>query len=161
MSLLGRYVRKRLGKEKVTGYDQIEYRVTRFNLVTRLMHIPHPAPYARLCKRLWENWDKLSHICENPNSREKPAKHDRGRRIMGEWEDLEQISVMNYNKLSDVRYKLEISTGKIYRVKADITSFYPSVYTHSIPWVVAGRDEARFIHVNNYGTTNLTRHKEI
>ena len=42
--LLGRYARIRHGKEKVTGYDQIEYRTTRFNLVTRLMHIPHPAP---------------------------------------------------------------------------------------------------------------------
>ena len=141
--MLGRYARRRQGREKVTGYDQIEYRVTRFNLVTRLFHIPHPAPYARLCKCLSEHWDGLFHICENPNSREKPAKHDTGRRIMGEWEDLEQISVMNYSKLSDVRFRLEISTGKFYRVKADITSFFPSIYTHSIPWVVAGRDEAK------------------
>ena len=66
---------------------------------------------------------------------------------MGKWEDLEQVSLMSYNKLSDVRFRLEISTGKFYRVKADITSFYPSVYTHSIPWVVAGRDEAK-IHSN-------------
>ena len=137
------YMRKRQGKEKVTGYDQIEYRTTRFNLVTRLMHIPHPSPYARLCKCLSENWDKLSHICENLNSREKPAKHEKGRSIIGEYEHLEQISLMNYNKLSDARYRLEISTGKFYRVKADITSFFPSIYTHAIPWVVAGRDEAK------------------
>ena len=141
--LLERYARKRQGKEKVNGYDQIEYRATRFNLVTRLMHIPHPSPYARLCKCLSENWDRLSHICENLNSREKPAKHDKGRRIMGKYEHLEQISLMNYNKLSDVRYRLEISTGKFYRVKADIASFFPSIYTHSIPWTVDGRDQAK------------------
>ena len=141
--MLGNYARKRQGKEKVTGYDQIEYRTTRFNLVTRLMHIPHPSPYARLCKRLSENWDKLSHICENPNSREKPTKHDKGRSIIGEYEHLEQISVMNYNKLSDVRFRLKISTGKFYRVTADIASFFPSIYTHSIPWIVVGRDKAK------------------
>ena len=141
--MLGRYARKRQGKEKVTGYDQIEYRATRFNLVTRLMHIPHPSPYARLCKRVSENWDKLSHICENPNSREKPTKHDKGRSIIGEYEHLEQISVMNYNKLSDVRFRLKISTGKFYRVTADIASFFPSIYTHSIPWIVVGRDKAK------------------
>ena len=47
---------------------------------------------------------------------------------MGEWADLEQISVMNYSKLSDARFKLKISTGKFYRVKADIASFFPSIY---------------------------------
>ena len=141
--MLENYKRKRQDKGKVTGYDQIEYRGTRFNLVTRLFHIPHPSPYARLCKCLSDNWDKLSHICENPNSREKPAKHDTGRLIMGEWENLEQISLMNYNKLSDARFRLKISTGKFYRVKADIASFFPSIYTHSIPWAVKGRDKAK------------------
>lgn len=141
--MLKNYARRRHDKEKVTGYDQIEYRGTRFNLVTRLFHIPHPSPYARLCKCLSENWDDLSHICENPNSREKPAKHDKGRSIIGTYEHLEQISLMNYSKLSDARFRLEISTGKFYRVKADITSFFPSIYTHSISWVVAGRDEAK------------------
>ena len=38
------------GAGRHKGYDQIEYRTTRFNNVTRLMHIPHPLPYARLCK---------------------------------------------------------------------------------------------------------------
>ena len=141
--MLKNYQRIRQGKEKVKGYDQIEYRATRFNLVTRLMHIPHPSPYACLCKRLSENWDELSHICENPNSREKLAKYDKKRLIMGEYEHFEQVSLMNYNKLSDVRYRLKISTGKFYRVKADITSFYPSIYTHSIPWAVDGRDKAK------------------
>ncbi len=141
--MLENYKRKRQDKGKVTGYDQIEYRATRFNLVTRLFHIPHPSPYARLCKSLSENWDKLSYICENPNSREKPTKHDTGRLIMGEWEDLGQISVMNYSKLSDARFKLKISTGKFYRVKADIALFFPSIYTHSIPWAVVGRDKAK------------------
>lgn len=55
------------------GYDSIEYRVTRLNQGTRLMHIPHPLPYARLCQCISNNWDKLKHICENPNSHLKPA----------------------------------------------------------------------------------------
>ena len=130
-------------KQKVNGYDQIEYRATRFNLVTRLMHVPHPAPYAHLCKCISENWDKLSHICKNPNSRERPGRRNKKRVIMTEYEHLEQIFLMNYNKLSDVRYRLEISTGKFYRVKADIASCFPSIYTHSIPWAVEGRDKAK------------------
>ena len=141
--MLENYKRKRQDTGKVTGYDQIEYRATRFNLVTRLFHIPHPSPYARLCKRLSENWDKLSYICENSNSRERLRKYDKGRWIMGEYENLEQISVMSYNKLSDVEHRLKISTGKFYRVTADISSFFPSIYTHSIPWAVKGGDKAK------------------
>lgn len=39
---------------------------------------------------------------------------------MGKYENLEQVSIMNYSKLSDARFRLKISTGKFYRVKADI-----------------------------------------
>lgn len=57
--MLEKYNRKRQGEERYTGYDQIEYRGTRFNLVTRLFHIPHPSPYVFLCQCLSEHWDKL------------------------------------------------------------------------------------------------------
>ena len=130
---------------KNRGYDQIEYRTTRFNNVTRLMHIPHPLPYANLCKCISENWsrDPLIGICKNPDSLLKPAKHDNSRLIMGEYEYLEQISMMDGEKFPDLRYRLEISTGKFYKVKADISSFFPSIYTHSIPWALVGRKKAK------------------
>ena len=131
------------GAGRHKGYDQIEYRTTRFNNVTRLMHIPHPLPYARLCKCISDNWDKLSHICENCNSRLKPAQHDNGRLIMGEYEHLEQILVMENEKFSGLRLRVEISTGKFYRVEADISSFFPSIYTHSIPWALVGQQKAK------------------
>ncbi len=125
------------GKLKKKGYDQIEYRATRFNKVTRLMHIPHPLPYARLCKCLSDNWDKLSHICENPNSGLKPARHDNGKLIMRNYEHIED------EQFPGLRLRLEISTGKFYRVEADISSFFPSIYTHSIPWALVGQQKAK------------------
>lgn len=127
------------------GFDQIEYRTTRFNNVTRLIQIPHPLPYARLCKCISENWDRdqLIRICSNRNSLLKPAKHDNGRLIMGEYENLEQISIMDGEKFSDLIFKLENSIGKFYRVKADISSFFPSIYTHSISWALVGKKKAK------------------
>ena len=130
-------------RRKVGGYDQIEYRLARFNNVTRLMHIPHPLSYAHLCKCISENWDKLKHICENKNSRLKPRKYDNPRKIMGEYQHLEQISMMSYERFSNTKHRLDISRGKFYHVKADISLFYPSIYTHSIPWALVGRDEAK------------------
>ena len=125
------------------GYDQIEYRVNRFNNVTRLMHIPHPLAYAHLCKCISENWDKLKHICENEKSRLKPRKYDNPRKIRGESQHLEQISMMSYERFSNTKYRVDVSMGKFYRVKADISLFYPSIYTHSIPWALVGHNEAK------------------
>lgn len=149
--LLQKYkgVKRKVNGRNVDGYDQIEYRATRFNNVTRLMHIPHPLSYARLCKCISENWDKLKHICENENSRLKPKKYDNSRKIMGEYKHLEQVSMMSYERFSDTRHRVDISTGKFYRVKADISLFYPSIYTHSIPWALVGRDEAKKNTRNN------------
>ena len=125
------------------GYDQIEYRTTRFNNVTRLMHIPQPLPYARLCKCISENWEKLSHICENPNSQLKPAQHNNRILIMGEYTNLERVSVMGSDQFTELRSQLKISTGNFYRAEADISSFFSSIYTHSIPWALVGLNEAK------------------
>ena len=131
------------------GYDLIEYRLARFHNVTRLIHIPHPLPYAYLCKCISENWDKLKHICENKNSILKPRKYHNQREIMGESQHLEQISMMSYERFSNTKHRLDISTGKFYHVKADVSLFYPSIYTHSIPWALVGRDEAKKNTRNN------------
>ncbi len=132
---------------KKGGYDQIEFRATRFNNVTRLMHIPHPLPYARLCKCISENWDDLKHICENAESQIKPARHDDDRLvILGEYEQLEagRVVVMEKEKFPDsIMRELKLSTGNRYRVNADISSCFPSIYTHSIPWALVGHEKAK------------------
>ena len=127
------------------GFDQIEYITTRFTNVTRLMHIPHPLPYARLCKCISENWDKdkMIRICKSRNSLLKPRIHENGVLIMGDREYPEQISRMDSENLSDLIHKLENSIGMFYRVKADISSFFPSIYTHSIPWALVGKKTAK------------------
>jgi len=44
------------------GYDQVEYRLTRYNNVPRSLSIPHPLPYAKLCHSFYDNWDSLKYI---------------------------------------------------------------------------------------------------
>ncbi len=97
-----------------------------------------------------ENWARLAHICTNPHSRLKPAQHDDRRLILGEYEHLEQVSMMDSEKFQDLRLMLKISTGKFYRVKADISSFFPSIYTHSISWALVGLDEAKATSRKNH-----------
>ncbi|RJT44186.1 hypothetical protein [Legionella taurinensis] len=113
------------------GYDQVEYNLTRFNNINRILSIPHPVSYSRLCISICENWDKIDYICNNINSQIKPMSHDDGR-----------IIIMNgYNDPSlKFRKTIDNSFGKFYRVNTDISNFFHSIYSHAIPWALVGFD---------------------
>lgn len=115
------------------GYDDLSFNVTRFNNVHRKISIPHPLPYAHLVNTITENWGSISHIEDNENSIIRPLKHKDGR-----------IIVMTYDqsKRKTKRYN-DCCKGKKFIVHSDISNFYPSIYTHSIPWALLGVQEAK------------------
>jgi hypothetical protein len=115
------------------GYDDLSFNVTRFNNIHRKISIPHPLPYAHLVNTITENWSSISHIEDNENSIIRPLKHKDGR-----------IIVMTYeqSKRKTKRYN-DCCKGKKFIVHSDISNFYPSIYTHSIPWALLGVHEAK------------------
>lgn len=116
------------------GYDQVEYRMTRFNHVSRLLSIPHPLPHAKLCLALHDHWDKLEYIVSNPNSQIKPQTFSDGRVvIMNGYGD----STQKANQL------LKAAFGKRYRVSTDIASCFPSIYSHAVPWALVTHEVAK------------------
>ena len=131
------------------GFDQIEYRVTRFDNVTRVMHIPVPLPYAELSKCVAENWttSEFQLMLDNPSSQIKPGRHKDDRIvILGDYEDLNpgRISVLDPKQFPRVHLlQLEMSSTAGYLARADISSFFHSIYTHSIPWALVGHDVAK------------------
>lgn len=131
------------------GFDQIEYRTTRFNNVVRLMHIPHPMPYAHLCQQLRESWHEvtLNRICDNPNSKVKPEQHEDGRLFKSDdYEDRPtgRVVVMGREDgVSEAVALLSDSAGKFYFVEADISSCFPTIYSHAIPWALVGHDVSK------------------
>ena len=121
-------------KGAFSGYDQVEYKLTRFNSVGRLMSIPHPLPHAKLCLVLHKNWGKLGYILANQNSRIKPQRYADGRvMIMNGYGD----SVENANR------QLNDSFGKRYRVNADIAGCFSSIYSHAVPWALVSQKTAK------------------
>ncbi len=128
------------------GFDQIEYRTTRFNNVLRLMHIPHPYPFSCLCKCIHDNWEHLKHVCENERSIIKPSIHDGRVVIMEEYEWIEpgRVIVMDKEQFPDALMRhLDLSCGAQYFVDADVSSCFPSLYTHAIPWALVGHKHAK------------------
>jgi len=115
------------------GHDAVEVKLTRADGQTRVIHIPHPAAYAHLVLTLEKHWTKIPDISRNPHSYIKPRFHKDGRLI-----------IMNYTNwliktLGGLKYKL--SQG--YVVHADISSFFPSIYTHAIAWALVGIADAK------------------
>ena len=115
------------------GYDAVEYKLTRFNGVARICSIPHPKAYAGLALCITENWEHLKYVSENRISRTVPERHRDGR-----------IAIMDYEtQFSKEQHMVASSFGQRFIVKTDIANFYPSIYSHSIPWAVVGLDEAK------------------
>lgn len=138
-----RHVRRR------DGFDQIEYRTTRFNNVARLMHIPHPMPYAVLCQQLRDSWGEptLNRICNSPNSKVKPEQHEDGRLFKSdEYEDRPtgRVVVMGREDgVTEATSLLKQTVGMFYFVEADISSCFPSIYSHALSWALVGHDFAK------------------
>lgn len=140
------------------GYDQIEYRVTRFNNVSRLMHIPHPLPYSQLCRNIADNWNRLDYICTNDNSVIKPKRHSTRQLVIMEdydetWEEEIDLNVGRVVVMDGEEFPLSalntqgLSLARRYRAEADVASCFPSIYSHAIPWALVGHEFAK----NNRG----------
>ena len=72
------------------GYDAVDYRLTRFNGVSRSCSIPHPMAYAHFSLCIHEHWDKIDYIASNENSHIRPRQHTDGR-----------IAIMDYERSSE------------------------------------------------------------
>lgn len=115
------------------GYDQVVYKVTRFNNVPRHISVPHPLPYVQLANSIAINWDKLKFTAENDESRIKPQKHSDGRLIIMDYE----------STILQVKRTSKNAFGKRFVVHTDISNCFPSVYSHSIPWALIGIQRAK------------------
>ena len=118
--------------------DYIRYEALRETNVPRHLGIPHPAAYALQVFAIAKHWEKIATHCNKPDPQFS--------RIYVRHTGKCAVFEMNYK--GNERYKneeAEISwmTGSQYIVKADIASCFPSIYTHTIPWALDGKDNAK------------------
>lgn len=116
-----------------SGYDQVEYSISRHNNVPRRLGLIHPKAYAHLAKTIADNQDDIEEKIKSNASMIKPEMHTDGR-----------ILIMNYEDTSDRINRLSNdSFAKRFRVHSDIASCFHTIYSHSIPWAVMGFDAAK------------------
>lgn len=131
-------------KNKKYGFECKEYRyavcyVTRNVNIPRAIGIPTPMSFERLCRTLRDNWDEIKkHFkdCTTSNNYRVSRIHLKKR------SGTMSLFDMNYDTHGD-NPELDLSMGKRYIVRTDISQCFPSIYSHAIPWALVGKSTSK------------------
>ena len=139
------YCKNRVNSFNNDWNEYVTFRVMRNISIPRVMGIPNPFKYQRLCSELRDDWDKIrQHFHNQTDGQNYRVSRIHIRKEYGE----KRIFAMNYkNWRVDGNPELDLlihdkGTSRIL-VQADISSCFPSIYTHSIPWALVGKEEAK------------------
>ena len=113
------------------------YTVARPNHLRRIFGIPNPGGHFLLSLVLSDTFDDLhfpaQHDAECPSMSFPVFQSEGVRRAFDFITDWDEIPVRRMSTRSNGRFLL----------KADIARFFPSIYTHSIPWAMHGKSTAK------------------
>ena len=134
-------------------HDYVSYSSMRNINVPRQIGIPNPMKYQRLCAFLREHW------CEIKTHFHEQTENDTYRisrihlRKMKEKNTLFEMNYKDWRVDGNPETELLIkdSGTSRYLVQADISTCFPSIYTHSLPWALVGKDVSK----NNKSDTSL------
>lgn len=102
----------------------------------RPLHLPHPEAYARLARALEQHWNEIDqHLGGATFSISRPRLTSPGfePRPISPW----------WHLGSRTRLRALRRRGARYLVRADVERFYPTLYTHTVPWALHSRSMAK------------------
>tara|TARA_R110002167_G_scaffold320691_1_gene526533 strand:- start:1189 stop:2922 length:1734 start_codon:yes stop_codon:yes gene_type:complete len=139
--------RKRF-KERYDKYNSSQLAV--FSLAKgiysrRKLGIPNPKQFADLSSAIIENWNLIRKTYKLSSYSESTPIEARAKRAVR----TKSISWNNF------KFQLiEKSFDKKVELTLDISQFYPTIYTHSIPWAIIGKEKAKgFFKIANSDQT--------
>ena len=119
----------------------VQYDSMRNTNVVRELGIPTPMTYQNLCACLRDNWPKLQKHFEKCT---KDQSYNISRTHLRKMFGTPMLFKMNYeNWKDDGSPEQDLLIGSRYIVRADISKCFPSIYTHSLPWALAGKSNAK------------------
>lgn len=110
----------------------VKHSVPKMKHLRRHFGIPNPYSQAMLCICVARNWKKLDAICQKSSLSLSRASPSAKRALAAE-----------HSRRTEGVCRAQRSVGRRFMLKADIATFYPSIYTHSIPWAIHGKETAR------------------
>lgn len=116
----------------LSGFSPRTSKASRYSLpkgksTRRLLSIPNPLHYLRLCKVLNDEWSYLRGlISDSQISLTIPSERARSLRALSRKFSFKDIS----EKI------IRSSTSSRYLLRTDISRYYSTIYTHSLPWAI-------------------------
>ena len=99
----------------------------------RQLGIPNPAAQIAVCQDITDHWGDYNAVMSgSPLSLSTPAVSKFGRAV-GPSTDFNELPATRAARRSNRRFG----------IRTDVAQFYNSIYTHSIPWAVHGRTNAK------------------
>lgn len=99
----------------------------------RRLGIPNPFHYHQLVQAIVKYWDSIAtHIERSPFSVSKPTSEGRDRAV---------VPTNMFDEMSKRQHAIRATTSLV--VHADVSQFYGSLYSHSLPWAIHGKPEAK------------------
>lgn len=123
------------GLADASSHDFMRYEVLRDVNVPRHVGIPHPESYAFQARSIEKHWEAIWQHCELPELKATRIYV----RPLGDG----RIFEMNYKGPEGDGQEEDLirwCAGAQFKVKADISACFPSIYTHSLPWALHGKD---------------------
>jgi hypothetical protein len=137
---------KEPANDQPTSHAHIEYRATKNTLVPRPFGIPHPESYWLLCRQIHKHWDKINLHIGKPGRKfnfchVRRIKDQKYIFSMGSYgnSDAPNTSL----KSEELKVESSYHLGCRYVVEADISTCFPSIYSHSISWAINGLESAK------------------
>lgn len=126
-------------------HDYVTFSAMRNTNIPRLFGIPVPMKYESLCSVLRDNWYRIK---EHFHSQTKGQTYRISRIHLRKLHGSDVLFEMNYknwrvdgNPETDLLF-VDHSASK-FVVKADISTCFPSIYTHVLPWAFVGKQVAK------------------
>ncbi len=133
----GKQAKKRFAKDYTEKYGSsslIEYSIPKGLYSRRKIEIPNPKQFLDLSKSIISNWNELKKIYEISEYSESSPVINKAKRSI-------RTKSKSWNNF---KFKLiEKSFDKKIELRLDILQFYPTIYTHSIPWSILGKTDAK------------------
>ncbi len=122
-------------------YDYVRYDTMRNINKPRQIGIPVPMAYERLCKELCDCWSEiLEHFHRQTDSQDYVISRLHIQKRLNS----DMLFEMNYDDWKNAGTPSDdLMVGNHYIVKTDISICFDSIYTHSIPWALVGKEYAK------------------
>lgn len=113
--------------------------VPKLKHLRRHFGIPNPYAHIMLCLTIGKHWRQMKAVCDKSQiSLSKPVASAK-----------RALAAEHSRRVEGVR-RAQSSVGARFMLKTDLATFYPSIYTHSIPWAIHGKQVARSARAKNW-----------